>query len=95
MSTNNSSVNKLENFSQFLWTSSILHGEYLHRRETEWSPLILIPLIATVVLVITILLLMIFRQNPTLVISTVAGCLIFITVYLIMVAMNSSRQYLY
>uniref|UniRef100_A0A6P7GZS3 Uncharacterized protein LOC114342658 isoform X2 n=1 Tax=Diabrotica virgifera virgifera TaxID=50390 RepID=A0A6P7GZS3_DIAVI len=68
---------------------------FRRKENTEWSPLILIPLLATVVLIVTVFLLMMFRQNPTFVISTVACCLIFVTVYLIMVAMDSSRQYLY
>ncbi|XP_050498954.1 uncharacterized protein LOC126879756 isoform X1 [Diabrotica virgifera virgifera] len=93
---NRSDVHPLQKFGQYFWSNSYGSGVYIPRKEnTEWSPLILIPLLATVVLIVTVFLLMMFRQNPTFVISTVACCLIFVTVYLIMVAMDSSRQYLY
>ncbi|KAJ3643164.1 hypothetical protein Zmor_025890 [Zophobas morio] len=51
-------------------------------RGNEWAPLILIPLLAAVMLVASVLLLIIFRQHPTLVITTVAGCLVIVTIYL-------------
>ncbi|XP_044269055.1 uncharacterized protein LOC123014170 [Tribolium madens] len=51
-------------------------------RGNEWAPLILIPLLAAIMLVASVLLLIIFRQHPTLVITTVAGCLLIVTIYL-------------
>lgn len=48
----------------------------------DWAPLVLIPLLAAIMLVASVFLLIIFRQNPTLVITTVAGCLIVVTIYL-------------
>lgn len=48
----------------------------------EWAPLILIPLLAAIMLVASVLLLIIFRQHPSLVITTVAGCLVVVTIYL-------------
>ncbi|CAG9862438.1 unnamed protein product [Phyllotreta striolata] len=83
-------------FSPFFWSSTFTDGLYFPRKNaSEWGPVIIIPLLATIVLAITVFLLVMFRQNPTFVISTVAGCLIFITIYLILVALDSTKQFLY
>lgn len=42
----------------------------------------IVPVLAVVMLTITVFLLILFRQNPGLVAGTVAGCLIIISIYL-------------
>ncbi|XP_017773940.1 PREDICTED: uncharacterized protein LOC108560767 [Nicrophorus vespilloides] len=49
-------------------------------RSFDHSPFV--PILSVVMLVITVLLLILFRQNPGLVAGTVAGCLIVIGMYL-------------
>ncbi|KAJ8978449.1 hypothetical protein NQ317_017652 [Molorchus minor] len=61
------------------------------RESSQWGPVIVIPLLATIILAASVFLLVIFRQNPTFVICTIAGCLIFIMTYLTLCAMQSSK----
>jgi hypothetical protein len=70
----------MRNGSRKTWTYRDGFGSEI--RGNEWAPLILIPLLAAIMLVASVLLLIIFRQHPTLVITTVAGCLVIVTVYL-------------
>ncbi|CAH1987296.1 unnamed protein product [Acanthoscelides obtectus] len=84
---------KLLKFSHFYWSSDS-EDYFSNARNTDWASVLLVPLLATVILAVTVFLLVVFRQNPTFVISTVAGCLIFITIYLVLTAMETSRQFL-
>ncbi|VEN57216.1 unnamed protein product [Callosobruchus maculatus] len=87
------STKRVLKFSHFYWSSE--DPDYFsNARSTDWASVLLVPLLATVILAVTVFLLVVFRQNPTFVISTVAGCLIFITIYLVLTAMETSRQFL-
>lgn len=58
----------------------------------EPSPgeLTIAPIIATLLLVMTVMLLVLFRHSPCLVATTIACCLVFVATYLIFFAINDT-----
>ncbi|KAK4875778.1 hypothetical protein RN001_012200 [Aquatica leii] len=50
-----------------------------------------IPIIATIMLICTVFLLILFRHNPTMVAGTVAGCLTVIGIYIILTACHDNK----
>ncbi|KAJ8920127.1 hypothetical protein NQ315_011784 [Exocentrus adspersus] len=81
-------------FSHLYWSSHIGNNFFMKSDNPDWGPIVIIPLLATIILAASVFLLIIFRQSPTFVISTIAVCLIFITVYLILCAMQTTVEIL-
>ncbi|CAH0554994.1 unnamed protein product [Brassicogethes aeneus] len=80
-------------FSHIYWSANQIDNSFAAKfSSNDWAPVVIVPLLATILLAISVFLLIIFRQNPAFVISTVAGCLIFVTIYLTLTAIDSSRQ---
>ncbi|KAF7271178.1 hypothetical protein GWI33_015915 [Rhynchophorus ferrugineus] len=73
----------------FYWSGNFESPE--NNIRSDWIPIIIIPLLASLILAVSVFLLIIFRQNPTFVITTVTGCLIFIGIYLILVTVDSTK----
>jgi len=63
----------------------------LEVRSQYWEHMTIIPILATIMLAATVFLLVLFRQSPTMVAATVAACLIFIGIYLILNTLNENR----
>ncbi|XP_025832068.1 uncharacterized protein LOC112904951 [Agrilus planipennis] len=61
-----------------------VHSQY-------WESITLVPILATVMLAVTVFLLVLFRQTPTLVAATVAATLTIIGIYLILSSITESR----
>ncbi|XP_018563612.1 uncharacterized protein LOC108905293 [Anoplophora glabripennis] len=93
-SANWSSQYRRLKFSHLYWSSNIGDGYFTKPNNSQWGPVIIIPLLATIILAASVFLLVIFRQNPTFVITTIAGCLIFITIYLTICAMETTKEVL-
>lgn len=59
-------------------------------KDADWEAVLLIPLLATIILALTVFLIVLFRQSPIMVIGTISGCVIFIGIYLILTALNTA-----
>jgi len=57
----------------------------------SWDHSPIVPILAVVMLAVTVFLLVLFRQNPGLVAGTVAGCLIFIGMYLTLSTLQENK----
>ncbi|KAF2882960.1 hypothetical protein ILUMI_23188 [Ignelater luminosus] len=68
-----------------------VNPDFLEVRSQYWEHVTIVPILATVMLAVTVLLLVLFRQSPAMVAGTVAACLAMIGIYLILSTLNEKQ----
>uniref|UniRef100_A0A1Y1LI59 Uncharacterized protein n=1 Tax=Photinus pyralis TaxID=7054 RepID=A0A1Y1LI59_PHOPY len=94
----NDSNNQYYSLYRRLWNASdpavrnfFVDTDTLDVHTPYWEHMTIVPILATIMLIATVFLLVLFRHSPSMVAGTVAACLTMIAIYLILSSVNESR----
>ena len=82
---------RLWNESDYSSKNFYVNTDVLEVHSSYWEHMTIVPILATVMLIATVFLLVLFRNSPSMVAGTVAACLTIIAIYLILSTLHDSK----